>query len=239
MRGILLTIISVLVVAGALVAYRMVDTSSAPPVAVTLDGYPVKGVDISSHNGEVDFVAMRRAGIDFVFIKASEGGSFKDPRFHKNCRAATAAGLRVGAYHFFRFDTPGYMQALNVMHSVRHRELDLPVVIDLEEWTNPKQLTTEAIITELFALVDCLEQHGYRVMLYTNKDGYHRFVKGRLEYLPLWLCSFVPISQEIDWTFRQYTHRGTIPGVKEKVDLNVFNGSRDEWEEWCLDHPVK
>ena len=75
-----------------------------------------------------------------------------------------------------------------------------------------------------------LESEGYKVIIYTNKDGYERFFKGNLEKYPLWLCSFTPISEDIQWTFWQYSHRGMIEGVNRMTDLNVFAGSRSDWD---------
>ena len=93
--------------------------------------YEVRGIDVSAHNGEIDFPIVRDDGYEFVLIKATEGATFKDRRFISNLRRAREAGLKVGAYHFFRFDTPGYMQGLNFLNSVKARALDLPLVIDV------------------------------------------------------------------------------------------------------------
>lgn len=107
------------VVAGTLVhRYAFMREGVTP----SEEEYPVRGIDISSHNGDIDFGALKQAGIDFVLIKASEGSSFKDPRFYTNIARARKAGLKVSAYHFFRFDATGYMQALNFLHSLRGRQ---------------------------------------------------------------------------------------------------------------------
>nr|MDE7190383.1 hypothetical protein [Muribaculaceae bacterium] len=92
--------------------------------------FEVIGIDISAHNGDIDFRKVAADGISFVIIKATEGGTFKDRKFIDNLRKAREAGLKVGAYHFFRFDTPGYMQGLNFLNSLQSRQLDLPLIID-------------------------------------------------------------------------------------------------------------
>ncbi|MCM1484153.1 MAG: hypothetical protein NC043_07440 [Muribaculaceae bacterium] len=194
--------------------------------------YPVRGLDISAHNGDIDFRAVRQAGYDFVFIKATEGSGFKDRRFYANISRARKAGLKVTAYHFFRFDATGYMQALNFIHSLRGQALDMPAVIDIEQWTNPSDRTTAQVVHTLWELIHRLEKSGIRIMLYTNKDGYDEFLKGRFDRYPIWLCSFSRIDPGVKWTFWQYTHRGTVPGVPGRTDLNVFRGSRSEWEQW-------
>lgn len=195
--------------------------------------YEVRGIDISAHNGAVDFDALKAAGYEFVLLKASEGIGFKDQAFFGNYRKANKAGLKVGAYHFFRFDVPGHMQALNYLHSVRGRQLDFPLVIDLEEWGNPRGIATDVIISRLEMFLEYVGKTGRPVMFYTNKRGYERFIKDRFEQYQLWMCSFTPIPADVDWTFWQYSHSGEVAGVSGDVDLDVFSGDLSVWTEWC------
>lgn len=192
--------------------------------------YEVRGIDISAHNGDIDFPLVREDGYEFVIIKATEGATFKDKRFIQNLRRAREAGLKAGAYHFFRFDTPGYMQGLNFLNSVKDRELDLPLVIDLEEWTNPNSQATALVLNRLGEMIDHLESHGYRVMLYTNKNGFARFIEGRLEGYPLWICSLAVEPDKHRWTIWQATHNGRVSGTKSPVDINAFHGTMADWE---------
>lgn len=194
------------------------------------DRYAVRGIDISAHNGEIDFPIVRDGGYEFVLIKATEGATFKDRRFIENLRRAREAGMKVGAYHFFRFDTPGYMQGLNFLNSVKSRQLDLPLVIDVEEWTNPNSQATTLVLERLGEMIDHLESHGYRVMLYTNKNGFARFIRDRLEGYPLWLCSLAIEPEHERWVMWQATHNGRIDGLNGPVDINAFRGTRQEWE---------
>lgn len=197
--------------------------------------FEVIGIDVSAHNGEIDFRKVAADGVSFVIIKATEGGTFKDRRFVDNLRKAREAGLKVGAYHFFRFDTPGYMQGLNFLNSIRGRKLDLPTVIDVEEWANPVSQPTPIVLNRLSEMIDYLEERGCRVMLYTNKNGYERFVRGRFESYPIWICSLVDEPDGIDWTLWQGTHNGRIDGVGHPVDINAFVGSAAEWEKFLTD----
>lgn len=80
--------------------------------------HPVRGVDVSRYQGEVDWPVLAGQGIDFAFIKATEGSSYVDPHFALNLKGATDAGLRVGAYHFFSFESAGTTQADNVIKVV-------------------------------------------------------------------------------------------------------------------------
>ncbi len=207
-----------------------------PVEEADLADFPVRGIDISAHNGEVDFESAAAQGLRFVIIKASEGSDFKDASFVANIRKARKAGLKVGVYHFFRFDTDGELQALNFLHSVRGRRLDMPLVIDLEEWGNPS-VPTAAVASRLRAMLKTLDDAGMSVMLYTNKDGYYRFVRGRLDDYPLWLCSFSEIDRTIPWVFWQYSHRGRINDSAHYFDLDLFRGDSVQWERWIEAHP--
>ncbi len=215
----------------------MTGCSRKPVAAVYPDRerFPVAGIDISAHNGDIDFKEVKDAGYDFVFIKATEGATFKDRRFLDNYSRAAEAGLAVGAYHFFRFETSGYMQGLNFVNSLRGRELRLPAVIDVEEWTNSAAQPTTHVLDRLNEMIEHLERHGYRVMLYTNKNGYERFVRGNFPGYPVWICSLSEEPADSSrWTFWQSTHSGRVNGVEGNVDVNAFNGSRAEWEKWLI-----
>ena len=73
--------------------------------------FPVRGVDVSHHQGAIDWQALKSDGIAFAYIKASEGGDFSDPKFTENWREAARAGIARGAYHFFTLCRPGEEQA--------------------------------------------------------------------------------------------------------------------------------
>ncbi|MCM1522179.1 MAG: hypothetical protein NC039_05950 [Muribaculaceae bacterium] len=194
--------------------------------------YLVRGLDISAHNGEIDFNRVKAGGYEFVYIKATEGASFRDRRFIANVRAARQAGLKVGAYHFFRFDMPGYLQGLNLASAVEGRNLDLPVVIDIEEWTNPNAQATPLVVNRLLEMIDHLESRGLKVMIYTNKNGYSRFIRELPRTLPLWICSLGAEPDNNDWTLWQASHSGIVDGVSHPVDINAFHGSDAEWQQF-------
>ncbi|MBD5285076.1 MAG: hypothetical protein HDS29_02215 [Bacteroides sp.] len=239
MRRYLWTFVSALTLLALLAGVEYCSWRSSQHFSVELDSsvYPVKGLDLSAHNGIIDFRRLAADSIDFVMLKATEGTTFQDPNFHRNYNSARDAGIKaVGAYHFFRFDTDGEMQAMNFLNSLHGKTLDLPAVIDIEEWGNPGRISTSDIVARLEALIGYLEQNGHNVMFYTNKDGYNRFLKDRFNDYPLWICSFSnpPLDDADDdrWSIWQYSHLGWAEGCDSKVDLNTFNGTREEWLKW-------
>lgn len=193
--------------------------------------YELVGIDVSSHNGKINFERVSRAGIDFVIIKASEGAAFRDSRFASNYDSAKDNGLAVGAYHFFRFDVDGTLQARNFVETIGDRDFDLPLVIDVEEHGNPYVFLRSKVVRQLRDMVDELTALEYRVMIYTNKDGYYKFIKDNFDDYPLWLCS-LNRRPELDWTIWQYSHWGVVDGIQGDVDLNRFYGNLEQWKNW-------
>lgn len=213
---------------------------TSPPY-VDPDRYPVRGIDISSHNGMMNLEAAKADGIEFCYIKASEGADFRDANFRLNYGKARHAGLKVGAYHYFRFDKDGVEQALNLIGAVGYRRLDLGVAVDVEEAGNTRNVPQDSILDRLTRMAEYLHMRGYRVIFYSNKDGYYDYLQKAVPGSPLWICSFNRTPINADWTFWQYDHHGKVAGIKGDVDLNTFSGSRSEWEEFLTNqqYPAK
>ena len=207
------------------------------PHSVNVDRYryPVAGIDVSKHNGEIDFEKVAADDYQFVFIKASEGKTYQDEAFARNYEGARDAGLKVGAYHFFRKNRTGEEQAANLLNVVKGKELDLPLVIDLEDdWGNGATMSRETALKRVLEMIEILDDKGYDVMIYTNLDGYGKYYMGMLGDHDLWLCSFTSpdILTDKPHRFQQFSHEGVVDGVKGDVDLNVWRGSKREWQRY-------
>lgn len=222
-------------VAGALLAWAAhaawIHFRTTPPY-VDRDRYPVSGIDISAHNGNVNFLRAADDGVEFVWIKASEGANFKDKNFAINHSKAGLAGLKRGAYHFFRFDKDGVEQAINLLDAVGDRSLEMGVAIDVETSGNPEGFDDEEVNEKIAAMVDYLNLRGIAPTLYCNKTDYYRYLADSFPGHSLWICSFSSIPISTDWSFWQFNHRGSVKGIKGNVDLNVFGGSREDWSEF-------
>ncbi len=196
--------------------------------------YPVRGIDVSSHNGNIDFTLLSADSIRFVIIKASEGVSLHDKKFRKNYRDAVKSGMKVGAYHFFRKGSDGEAQARNFLSVLKGTHLDMPLVIDVEDWGNDRGVSDEKAKENLLAMVSYLNERGLASMIYTNGDGYRKYYMDALNQLPLWLCSFKNPETLVSTghVIQQYSHWGSVDGISGEVDLNVFMGSEEAWNEW-------
>lgn len=228
----LLWVAAGLLLLGVIIWFHVPERVISYSADIDENEYQLRGIDLSAHNGKVDFGQVSDAGIDFVILKASEGSRFRDSRFDENYRMAMDNRLYVGAYHFFRFDVDGVVQARNFMGAVDGKDLSVPLVIDVEEYGNPIFFSTEKVVRRLRDMIDELTVNEYPVMIYTNKDGYAKFVRGNFDDYPLWLCTFSDPPETIEWTLWQYSHSGEVDGIKGDVDLNVFYGDEEQWIQW-------
>ncbi|MBD5224415.1 MAG: hypothetical protein HDS68_00375 [Bacteroidales bacterium] len=193
----------------------------------SVEDYPLRGIDISAHNGEVDFNLLKNAGVDFAYIKATEGADFRDRRFIQNAVGLRRVGIPAGAYHFFRFDRDGEMQGWNFINALKGRDFLLPPAVDVEEWGNASGVSAARIRTELNRMLDLLTREGYSPVVYSNKKGYHRYLRSHFSDYPLWICSFTdpPLGSDTTWAIWQFSHRGELPGIDGPVDVNTIRPS--------------
>ncbi|MBD5275659.1 MAG: hypothetical protein HDS37_06115 [Bacteroides sp.] len=215
-----------------------INFRTTPPY-VDRDRFPVGGIDISAHNGKIDFMQAADDGVEFVWIKATEGATFRDKRFASNYSKAGEAGLKRGAYHFFRFDKDGVEQALNLLDAVGERDLELGVAIDVETSGNPDGIDNDLIKERISAMVDYLNLRGLAPTLYCNKADYYRYMADSFPGNSLWICSFSSDPISAPWTFWQHNHKGSVKGVKGAVDLNVYGGLRDDWNDFISKQQYK
>ena len=200
-----------------------------PPLA----RYPIRGLDVSHHQGAIDWpVVAADPGLRFVWIKATEGGDWTDPRFAENWEGARAAGLAVGAYHYFTLCRSGADQAAHFLATVPPLEETLPAALDLEHDGNcAARPPTGPLLTEIDVFLDAVERaHGRRPVVYTTREFHRRHLQGALRDHPLWIRDVILAPGAIDgrpWTVWQHLSRGRVAGIEGFVDRNVFAGSEE------------
>jgi lysozyme len=185
----------------------------------------VQGVDVSRHQGAIDWRTLASTDIRFAYIKASEGADHVDPMFAQNWRGAGEAGLKRGAYHFFTLCRTGLQQAANFLAVAPAGEL--PHALDVEHMGPCRRGPEIADVRgEIDAYLDAVEARtGVRPLLYTTRefhDAHLKAVRGER----FWLRSLFrwPQFRRRDWVIWQHHHRGSRPGVQGPIDLNSFRG---------------
>lgn len=198
--------------------------------------YPIRGVDVSHYQGDIDWEVLSRQDIRFAYIKATEGSSHTDERFQENWDHAADTELKVGAYHFFSFDSPAETQAGHFIETVHAFDGMLPPVVDFEFYGD-KQASpppVEPTVQQLWAMLGKLEQHyGMTPVLYATEETYRMYLEGRFDEYPLWIRNVTGRPDtDRDWLFWQYSNRGRLDGYtgdERFIDLNVFAGDEARW----------
>ena len=217
------------------------------PNPASAEEYPIKGFDVSHHQGDIQWKQISPKTYRFVYLKATEGGDFKDQKFQDYWLQAREHGLTVGAYHFYRLCRDGAVQAQNFIESVPNKADALPPVIDLEYDSNCiNTYTKEQLLKEIQVMHDRLSQHyGKQPIFYTSKAFYNIILAGEFTQTPLWIREYQgqpKLKNNPKWLFWQHTNQGTIKGIAKGVDLNVFNGDEDDWTQFLERsgiHPMK
>jgi lysozyme len=216
------------------------DVKPHPGVARSKE-MPIHGIDVSKWQGRIDWQAVRGAGTQFAFIKATEGGDHVDERFRENWHGARQAGVPRGAYHFVYWCRPAHEQAEWFKRNVPNDPEALPPVLDLE-WnghsrTCPKKVPREVAIEKIRLLLAEMEAHtGKRPIIYTDITFHRDVLEGVFDDYPYWLRSVAAEPEERyserPWMVWQYTTTGRVPGIDGDVDRNAFYGSLSDWRKF-------
>ncbi len=210
--------------------------------------YDIKGVDVSSHQGEIDWGVIASQGVSFAFIKATEGSSFVDKSFEYNFKQAQKADISVGAYHFFSYDSGGITQAENFINTVIAFEGMLPPVIDVEFYGDKEKdpPEREQVSEQLKIMLELLEKHyGQKPIIYATERSYELYLANDYGEYDIWIRNVISrpkLSDNREWVFWQYTNRERLKGFngKEKyIDVNVFNGDAYKYAEYLRDRTYK
>jgi len=203
--------------------------------------YPVHGIDVAKYQNRIDWRQVKQAGIEFVFIKATEGGDRLDERFAENWQKTKMVGLPRGAYHFYYFCRPAAEQAAWFIANVPKEADALPPVLDME-WnhlspTCKLRPSADIVRREMQIFLSMVERHyGKKAIIYTTVDFFDRNGLSEFKNNSFWLRSVAGHPNEKygnhPWVFWQYTGTGIIPGIETATDINVFSGNRREWENW-------
>lgn len=203
-------------------------------------GFDVHGIDISHYQGTIDWprLASLQDGLfplRFIFLKATEGGDHQDHMFRQNFDSARCYGFVRGAYHYFLPRTDAAKQANFFIHTVELEQGDLPPVLDVETTGNKSPQELKAAVK---TWLDCVEAHyGVKPILYTSYKFKMRYLNDSVfNTYPYWIAHYYvdSVRYQGPWHFWQHTDVGTVPGIDEEVDLDVFNGSLAQLDSLCI-----
>ena len=193
-----------------------------------------KGIDVSKHQGDIDWEAVAAEGVEFAFIRVGlrgyeTGKLVEDGFFEDNIKEASDAGIKVGVYLYTQAVTEEEIleEADFVLDKIEPYTLDCPIVIDVEKVAGAKARMNDLTLEERTKLVllfcETIENAGYKPMIYHNMEmGVLMLDLGAFENYDKWFASYsdtlyYPYAYDI-W---QYSDKGRINGIETDVDLNI------------------
>lgn len=205
--------------------------------------YPVRGIDVSNHQGIIDWNKIDNTLVHFAFIKATEGGDFKDKSFDRNWTNAKRNKIKVSAYHFFTFCRSGSEQAMNFIETVPNDTDMLPPAIDLEYSGNCKLTKTrKELLADIDDYIQIIEaEYNRRVIIYVTESFYNDYLVGLYVDNPLWIRDIYTkahVDDKRGWTFWQYANNARIDGIPTLVDLNVYDGNFSDFQSFLSDRKI-
>jgi len=201
----------------------------------SLTQFPIQGVDVSHHQGSIDWLQLKSPSIRFAYIKASEGATFKDAEFKNNWQGAVTANVVPGSYHFFTLCKSAREQANNFISAAAWSKTDgLPPAVDLEFGGNCSKLPSRrAFHRQLQLFLQIIENEwGCRPVLYVTREFYDYYDISTYSAYPLWLRNIFKkpnLGTKKPWQLWQFANRARLPGVNTYIDLNAFNGGSDQF----------
>ena len=191
----------------------------------------VMGIDISKHNGNIDWNAVKNSGVQYVILRCGYRGSasgvlVEDQKFKRNIQGATAAGLKVGIYFFSQAvnEVEAVEEASMTLSLIKNYRITYPVYIDVESANGRADGISKAARTSVInAFCQTIRNSGYTPGLYANKNWLTEKINtGALGGCKIWLAQYVAApTYGGRYEMWQYSSRGSIAGIKGNVDLNV------------------
>jgi lysozyme len=182
------------------------------------------GIDVSSHQGTINWSDVAHDHASFVYIKATQGATFVDPRFAANLAGAESVGLAHGAYHFFSLCSSGVDQAKNFLATAPPSSMTLPPAVDLELAGNcgqrPPRQQVQAQLSDFLAAVEGAAAQP--VVLYIGASFEHAYPVAQRTTHPLWVQRFLlhPSGPWFVWQVDGFAH---LTGISGDVDLDVMD----------------
>lgn len=186
----------------------------------------MKGIDVSIHNGSIDWQKVKNAGIQFAILRAGYGRemSQKDVRFEENYRNAKAAGIPVGAYWYSYAMTPeeAELEADVFLSVIEGKQFEMPVYFDLEE-KKQFDLGKEKVSAIMRAFLEKIEKAGYFTGLYGSASSLTtRTADDIKSRYTIWLAHWTDqTNYSGNYGIWQYSDKGSVSGINGNVDLDT------------------
>lgn len=194
---------------------------------------PTWGLDISHYQEVLDWDKLKDQELGFIFVKATEGSNFQDPKYTEYYTKIKSLKILVGSYHFFSYLSSGKNQANNFLTYAKYQHGDLPLVLDAE--FSKKMPEKEHVVKELKEFVATVYiKTGIYPIIYCPFKYYKLYVKDNLpQKCKLWIVDYIG-RPNCEWTFWQTTEKYKVQGIKGYIDFNQFNGTKKDLKQLIM-----
>lgn len=194
----------------------------------------IAGIDVSEHQGDIDWNAVKNAGIEFAIIRVGYrtygGGEITlDTTFEQNLRNADAAGIKTGVYFFSQAIDPeeAIEEADAVIDAIRPYNITYPVIFDWEliigDSARTDTMTVDNLADACISFCERVKSAGYTPMIYQNKNTtMFKLDLPKLKDYDFWLAEYGDKpTYYYDYQMWQYSSTGKVPGISGEVDMNI------------------
>ena len=184
-----------------------------------------KGIDVSHHQGDINWNKVAKEPIGFVYIKATEGETYVDSKFKKNIVGAKKVGLPVGIYHYFRMTSGAHKQFKNFYNTVKKYKIDLIPMVDVETSDDKSTKVLQDSLDVFISLVKA--KFGVSPMIYGTQRSYNTYCAPKYNNYHLYIGRYGKNEPQIigkgTYTIWQYTEKAKVNGIPKLVDMCRFN----------------
>ena len=197
-----------------------------PPTTLNPDNVQFDGIDISKHQGSINWEELKKnQKIKFIYIKATEGSDYVDPRYYENIRNARKHGFKVGSYHFLSTRSAATTQFYNFIRTAKREDQDLLPVIDVEKigsWSSQQLRDSVKVFADLLE-----DYYGCKPLIYTSEKFFTKHLGRVFANYPLFIAKYSNSQPNIGykWILWQFADNGLFKPVKGnggKVDMSRF-----------------
>jgi lysozyme len=228
-KPLLWTIVLFFLLTGLPTAYYYINKKSkftGDFVSQFPDGFSKKGIDISHHQGDIDwpmiFDKLRYDTIvQFVYCKATQSTWHVDTKWKRNRKMLTQLGILHGAYHFFDGKSPPKDQVKHFLQHWDHRDMDLAPMLDVET----EGFSDSDLIAKMKIWLEEVEKlTGHRPIIYCSLNYFETKFKRHFKDYHFWIAAYSQVPESLNdkrVLYWQFSEKGQLPGCDEWVDLNV------------------
>ena len=196
------------------------------------NGNYINGADVSEYQGVINWKKLKidKKDFNFVFIRSTAGKNHRDRYFTYNWKQAKKNNIIRGAYHYYRPNENSKLQAENFIKNVKLSSGDLPPVLDIENTSSVQSISS--LKKGILSWLKIVEDHyGVKPIIYSSASYYKSFLAQEFGRYELWVANYNIVKTPINWQkwlFWQYSDKERVLGIVGPVDLNVFNGSKED-----------